>query len=121
MPVYEFKCKECYATTDKLSRTSMECCSICGGPLKRVFSCSIPSSRTRFEPHYNYTVGSYVSSWSDFSDKLKLQSEDNSQVTGIEHNYTPIAASDMKDLPHTSEGLDSPRYDPNLKNSKVII
>jgi putative FmdB family regulatory protein len=121
MPVYEFKCKECHASTEKLSTTSVERCDRCSGPLKRVFTCNLPSPRTGFKPHYNYTVGAYVSSWSDYCDKLQLRSEHNSEVTGIEHSYTPIEARDMTDLPGvTAEGLDTPRYDPNLLNKKVF-
>lgn len=121
MPVYEFKCILCGVHVDYADRQVKQRCESCDGTLKRVFSCSIRTAGGSFQPHFNNTVGAYVSSWSEFCSKLERRSEDNTRLTGIDHSYTPIAASDMRDLPGTtSEGLDTPRYDPNLTNRKTF-
>jgi len=122
MPIYEFKCKECGTHVDDTSREVMGACRECGGPLKRVFSVHLPSSTQHFRPHYNFTVGSYVSSWSDFSDKLRIHGEHNEEVTGIPTLYTPLHPADIKreSMNVTGEGVDSALYDPNTTNRKVI-
>lgn len=48
-----------------------------------------------FEPHYNYSVGRYVTSWSDFNEALKKQGHEQSERSGIHSEYEAIHPSDL--------------------------
>ena len=101
VPIYEFRCRECGNTSDSRSREIRPC--LCGGVLRRVFHANIAAS---FHPHFNHSLGRYVSSERDFSDGLKRASEANSLATGTDHNYVPADITDMRACGATSEGLE---------------
>ena len=123
MPLYEYRCRNCSLTelsTDQ-DRHTITGCDHCGGTLKRVYSVNVPGPRAVFEPHYNYSVGAYVNSWSDFESKLRCRQDQQVEVTGLEHNYTPIHPADYKpaNLGVSDEGLDTPRYD--LSTTRTFV
>jgi len=43
-----------------------------------------------FQPHYNYAVGRYVTSWADFNDALKRHSEE------AQSDYAPMHPADIR-------------------------
>jgi putative FmdB family regulatory protein len=92
VPVYEYRCRECGLTEELNQRYEVIQCS-CRGTMKRVFSFSIG---TAFQPHFNYTVGEYVSSSRAFDDALRRRADENSAATGMEHRYV---RTDPGDLP----------------------
>lgn len=73
------------------------------------FGCHIKTvtmaSRSAFQPHFNYSVGEYVSTERDFTTALRRRADENTLATGTEHVYemrdpaelardTPYPASD---------------------------
>jgi hypothetical protein len=52
-----------------------------------------------FQPHYNYAVGAYVTSWADFNDKLKRLGEHEYNRTGISTSYVPVHPADLRSSP----------------------
>lgn len=75
--------------------------------MSRKYSFNIQSS---FQPHYNPAVGSYVTSRSDFNDRLKVISEEASIKTGIHHDFKPHDAQDHEAFgltaDHVADALD---------------
>lgn len=112
MPVYEFACKNCgedYSVTSIKNKEFMErrirqggYCSLCMGPIRRVFSFSVAKPMPE---HYNKSTGTFISSERQLKDTLKAQSEQATERTGIEHNFVPIHPSERETLGVTSEGL----------------
>lgn len=107
MPVYEFTCTECDDVSE-LTCTMQEYTNakefrcICGGLLKRVFSFSI---KPTMPEHYNNSAGQYISNEKQLKDVFKVQSEQATERTGIEHNFVPVHPDDREKLGVTSEGL----------------
>lgn len=103
MPVYEYRCP----TDGKVfeyfkSEPTEEHCPTHGNVLRRKYSFAVPKL---FVPHYNHSVGRYVTSESDFRSALKKASDEASATTGVEHNYVPIDYREaMRNLP-SEEGL----------------
>lgn len=93
MPIYEYRCTNCGASTDSTSRNITHPSNCCQAPLRRKFSVNVAST---FKPHFNNAVGQYVRNEQEFRDALKRGSEQQSERTGMEHNYTPIDPRDMK-------------------------
>lgn len=56
------------------------------------------SVRKSFAPHFNHSVGKYVSNERDFHDELKRAGDKNETV------YSPLAAGDIPGV--TDEGMD---------------
>lgn len=66
-----------HGTTHYLPNTCFGC---------RVLTLSIrPTSA--FQPHYNYCVGQYVNTESEFKNTLRRRAEENTIATGTEHTY----------------------------------
>lgn len=59
----------------------------------RVYSFAQPRM---FEPHFNTTVGRYVTSQADFNNALKEAGAAQEARTGIATNYVPIEAGDRE-------------------------
>lgn len=55
------------------------------------FGCKVRTitlrNRTAFQPHFNYSVGSYVDTELAFNDALKRRAEENTIATGTDHLY----------------------------------
>lgn len=71
--------------------------------MARVFSFRAPVA---FQPHFNVSVGRFVSSERDFNESLKELSDKQSERTGIAHNYVPADISDSTAFGATDEGMD---------------
>lgn len=100
MTIYAYKCKICGGTRDDISRHAHLLC--CDSPMGRDYR-SVSIGSGCFTPHFNYATGKYVSTDREFRDALKRTAEDNSNLTGIEHSYSPIYPDEMKTMvPKTS-------------------
>lgn len=67
-----------------------------------------------FVPHFNASVGSYVSSEQQFNNELHRLSDAQTERTGIEHNYVRVDQADSAALGATEESMDNfyrRRYD----------
>ena len=104
--MYQFRCRECNRERESQSRDVLPCS--CGGISKRVFHCNFPTS---FQPHYNHSVGRYVSSQQQFNDILKSTSERESARQGTDVNFTPVDPGETKALGVTDEGLETTMRD----------
>jgi hypothetical protein len=56
--------------------------------------------------HYNHSVGKPISSHRQYADELKRLSEQQTERTGIPHNYVPVDLSDTRACGVTDEGLE---------------
>lgn len=74
----------------------------CTGP--GCFGCKVKTIQLRpttaFQPHFNYSVGSYVETEQQFRDTLKRRAEANTIATGTEHNYEMRDPGDLRDTPY---------------------
>ena len=74
----------------------------CTGP--SCFTCRIKTisirNRTAFQPHYNTSVGSYVTTEQQFKDQLKLRAEENSLATGTYHEYEMRDPGELTTVPY---------------------
>lgn len=102
MPAYEHRCDTCRRTVtticghddparDALTDTPCTDTPDCPGTFKRVFSFSAPDM---FEPHWNASVGKYVTSKSELKSELARASEAATARTGVEHNFSLIDTHD---------------------------
>lgn len=55
--------------------------------MKKRFQFSTPSPRIQFQPHFNYSVGQYVTSNRSFDEALKRKGDEASNHTGVHHDY----------------------------------
>jgi hypothetical protein len=89
-----------------LSRTDIPPCPVCGNPASRNFSFNIATS---VPEHFNHSVGGYVNNERELKEQIKIRSQEESERTGIEHNFEYLSRSDMADsAAHgvTEEGLE---------------
>lgn len=107
--LYTFLCEQCgwrqaeYGTEINIGdKYTGGTCDLCDGPLYRTVSFSYHKP---LQPHYNNSVGKYVSGQRDFRDELKRQSDTMSLKTGMTHNYQPIDLREKDALGVTDEGL----------------
>lgn len=63
-------------------------------------------STTAFQPHFNYSVGRYVSTEYEFTQALKRSAEANTLATGTEHNYEMRDPAELR-----AEGSPYPQSD----------
>lgn len=102
--MYEYRCLGCGQTIlhdfalDRVSGTP--CCGRVG---QRIWSVSF---HRPMPPHFNHSVGRYVSNETKFSDALKEKAEEATAKTGIPHDYKPVDIRDRETLGVTEEGLD---------------
>lgn len=68
-------------------------CEVCNQDTKRRYSFYVEKS---FVPHYNPSVGSFVSSQSEFNNKLRILGDEQTERTGILHNYVPVEVGDSQ-------------------------
>lgn len=109
MPLHAYRCRSCGAGREDYTPISVSPpedfpCS-CGRRQQRVFH--PPVVFKGFEPHFNASVGRYVSSEREFRAELSRASEAMSQRTGMDHNYVPLEGPDAREAAGvTDEGLD---------------
>lgn len=110
MVEYEWRCRECSLVFINMERDyqNRAGCPHCGGPVKRVYSVTVPGVNTGIEPHFNHSLGEVVNSWSDYQSKLTRKAEQQSELTGIPVKYSPIHPADFtaNNVGVTSEGID---------------
>lgn len=108
---YSYSCSECgYRTIDDYFtgigkyHPRMRC-SLCGSRLTR--ECSNPSiyrgMHMGFESHYNNTVGAPVSSMREFNELLRKRSDEQTEATGMSHQYSAIDPRDQDAFGVTDE------------------
>lgn len=78
-------------------------CPVCSIPKARVYSFAI---KTSFVPHYNPSVGKFVSSQSEFDSELRRLSDQQTERTGITHNYVSRELGDSAAFHNTEDGMD---------------
>ncbi len=114
MASYGYSCKSCGYSVELSTPNPTDIQCSCGGSFTRIYSFSIAKS---FQPHYNPSVGRYVTSRSDFNDALKQHSDEASEKTGVYHNFKPYDARD-----HEAFGLSSDDLaDANESRAKGIV
>lgn len=122
MPMYEYRCRVCgHSTLHKEQLTETPVCHCKEGLLQRVWSFSFNKP---MQPHFNSSVGKYVSNDNQFKDELKRKSEEATLRTGVEHNYQPIDIADRESLGVTDEGLDATmrrQTDTGERERKLIL
>jgi len=68
------------------------------------FGCKIKTlqlrSRTAFQPHFNYSVGAYVTTEQQFKDTLARRAEENTIQTGTYHNYEMRDPGELSQVPY---------------------
>lgn len=104
VPLYSYRCVQCDAETITTYRGDelVRICRICGNRKhRRVWSVSFQRS---MPPHFNQTVGKYITNQRQFRDELKRSSEQYSLRTGIDADFRPIDR-DPSSLGVTEEGL----------------
>jgi hypothetical protein len=55
---------------------------------------------TAFQPHFNYSVGSYVTTEQQFKDALNRRAEENTIQTGTYHNYEMRDPGELSQTPY---------------------
>ena len=96
MPLYPLRCQDCGLEDERYApiqqgKSSTSC--PCGSVLRRVWT---PPAVHLYQPHYNYSVGRYVSSDKEFRDALKQGSEDMSRQMGMDVNYEKVDLGDTQ-------------------------
>ena len=80
----------------------------CSGP--GCYACKLKTLQlqptTAFQPHYNFTVGTYVSTDAQFRDELKRCADRNSESTGLYHDYQPRYPGDTQPIREADQSLD---------------
>jgi hypothetical protein len=78
--------------------------------LPSCFGCKIKTLQLQsgpvFQPHYNYSVGSYVNTKQDYVDALNRCADRNSEVTGTLHSYEPRYPGDNEPIRSADQVLD---------------
>lgn len=109
MPVYEWRCGECgtaYQSQRALGDLAPPTCPTCNIPVRRRYS-RIAVKQSMPE-HFNSSTGAVVRNERQFRDQLKVQSEQATLRTGLEHNFVPHDPRDSKqELGVTEEGLEA--------------
>lgn len=94
--IYEWKCRSCGVVIENdIADSSTRVICSCGSEMKRLYTSVQINASSPFQPHFNHSVGEFVSSRRDFENQLKRKSEQQSERTGIDHNYQPVLPGDM--------------------------
>lgn len=97
MPLYEYACRRCGHSEDRLQRDLTLTCPECNSPLYRQWGFNVKDG---FQPHFNHSIGQYVTSKQQFLDGLKRGGDKaGSTYTMVEHG----------DLPRTEHGMEETR------------
>lgn len=82
---------------------------VCGGVLRRSVSHVrvVKGMSWDFQPHYNDTVGAPVSSIREFNELLHVRSNEQTEATGMQHDYQPVDPRDRAAFGITDEHVDS--------------
>jgi hypothetical protein len=74
----------------------------CTGP--GCFGCKVKTLQLRpttaFRPHFNYSVGRYVTTEHEFRETLRRRAEENTIATGTEHQYEMRDPGELRDVPY---------------------
>lgn len=102
MPLYEFKCPSHGTVSTTTQYGVVPECELCKNQMRRIYSFYVEKA---FVPHFNPSVGAFVSSQTDFNNRLAAMSEAETERTGIYHNYIPIEQGDAAGFGLTSDDL----------------
>lgn len=103
MPVYAFICRYCGAHRD--STTREPCACSCGEHMSRDYRSISINPRPNFQPHFNWSVGSYVNSKREFEDEMKRKNDEVSERLGIDHNFTPKYEREVEPPHRADDGI----------------
>lgn len=94
--MYHYSCRSCHrSTTTDVRADNLGPC-ICGnGIQQRRWSVNYPAP---FTPHFNHSIGSYVTSSRDFDEKLKARGEESGTT------FSRLDPGDMP-RPTTDDGI----------------
>lgn len=109
MPIYQFKCNTCHVIWERFypiseySDSDMRVCPECQQKLGRIYSFAKVKT---FEPHYNSSLGKYVSTQRDMKNTLRNLEVEAAERLGYEPKY---ALYDPRELESTvtEEGMDA--------------
>lgn len=97
MPLYEYACRKCGHSEDRLQRDLALSCPECDSLLHRQWGFAVKEA---WQPHFNHSVGKYVSNRGEFNDALKRGGDAaGSSFVSVEHG----------DLPRNEEGMETTR------------
>lgn len=112
MAIYEFRCRSCGWIEMYPTRDVDELCARClRGRMQRVWSFQMAPV---WHAHPNHSTGTVVSDPRQFERDLARKSEEQTERTGIQHNYVPVDHSDTTKLGVTDAGLKE-TYDRKVK------
>jgi hypothetical protein len=83
---YEWKCTNCGFVKDG---PWPEPCPQCQSYMRRKYRVYTPGPNCFFQPHWNRSVGRWVTSRADFVDALHRKGDEQSERLGLEHRYEP--------------------------------
>ena len=103
--IYEWKCPAGHIVELPFASSDEPVlCNHHDAQLKRYFgSVQLPRNGGAFQPHFNHSVGKYVSSARDFTDQLKRAGDEQSERTGITHSYVPVMPGDVPQPKESTE------------------
>jgi hypothetical protein len=104
-------------------------CAECNGNLVRAVSLFNATPVSCSQPYFNYAVGDYVTSTSDFEHKLREGAKRQSERLGYDQNYVPVYPAEKKAWDHkyasndtkNGETVEYYRRRSNLVNDKRTI
>lgn len=109
MPVYDYKCPMCGLLAQQRrsihDNGPLPKCPQCNTPLIRDYGAGFAYVRP-MQPHFNTSVGHYVSNKRQFLDSLKAASDEASTRLGMEHRYVESDPTDTSSLGVTEEGME---------------
>jgi len=85
--IYAFRCHNCGMRRDSQTREPFTC--MCGEMMSRDYRSVSINPHPNFQPHFNWSVGSYVNTKREFEDEMKRKNDEVSERLGIDHNFTP--------------------------------
>lgn len=106
MPVYEWRCKSCGTISASLIYGTIPPCEVCSLSTSRMVRRYSFHTITSFQPHFNASLGRWVTSQADFNEGLKHASEAATARTGIPHNFTPAESADRDRFGITPEAVE---------------
>lgn len=109
MPVYDYRCAFCGLLAQQRrsihDNGPLPQCPKCHAPMVRDYGSGFAFVRP-MQPHFNLSVGHWVSNKRQFNDSLKAASDEASERLGMEHHYIETDPTDTTALGVTEEGMD---------------
>ena len=94
MPVYQYRCRSCQRLFHLDVPADRAQCPDCRNTSVRIFDFQ---ARASLAEHFNMAAGQYVNNQREFRDALKRRSDEVSERLGIEHDFQPLTAAEVRD------------------------